>query len=318
MLQKIKKKILITIAAAAVIYLGFTIYADFNQVAQSFSEFNWALLPLLLLLSLANYFVRFWKWDYYLSILNVPLKKIDSLYIFFSGLIMSVTPGKFGEVLKSYMIKEINNTPISKTAPIIFVERITDSVSLMLIAVLGAYVYGYGEIYMIIIGLGFIILLAVISSRKISLWMIGHLEKISFLKNRVESIHTIYESSYSMLRPFPLFYMTAVSLIAWFFECLGYHLILINFGIDAGLFWASFSYAFATLIGAVTMLPGGLGATEGSLTFMLIQKGAAKDVAVASTFIVRVVTLWFAILVGIISVLFYQKRFGKLSLQEIK
>ena len=63
------------------------------------------------------------------------------------------------------------------------------------------------------------------------------------------------------------------------------------------------------------MLPGGLGVTEGSLTFMLIQENISKDVAVATTFIVRVVTFWFAVIVGIISVSFYQKRYGKLTIE---
>ncbi len=110
--------------------------------------------------------------------------------------------------------------------------------------------------------------------------------------------------------------MTLVSLISWLFECLGYHLILLNFGIEFGFFWASFSYAFATIIGALSMLPGGLGVTEGSLTYFLVNKGVANNVAVTTTFIVRVVTLWFAVLVGIVSVSFYQKRFGKITIDS--
>ena len=56
-----------------------------------------------------------------------------------SGLITSITPGKMGELLKSYLVKQIKNIPISKTAPIIFAERITDSTSLMVISIIGAY-----------------------------------------------------------------------------------------------------------------------------------------------------------------------------------
>jgi uncharacterized protein (TIRG00374 family) len=108
--------------------------------------------------------------------------------------------------------------------------------------------------------------------------------------------------------------MLLLSAVAWFFECLGYHIILTNFGAELGLFWASFSYAFATIVGAITMLPGGLGATEGSLTFLVMQEGFSKEIAVASTFIIRVVTLWFAVLIGIISVTLYQTKFGKISL----
>lgn len=65
------------------------------------------------------------------------------------------------------------------------------------------------------------------------------------------------------------------------------------------------------------MLPGGLGVTEGSLTFMLIRNNFPKDLAVASTFIVRVVTLWFALLVGILSVSIYQNRYGKITVETV-
>ena len=72
------------------------------------------------------------------------------------------------------------------------------------------------------------------------------------------------------------------------------------------------------IIGAISMLPGGLGVTEGSLTFMLVQKGVSNQYAVASTFIIRAVTLWFAVLIGVISVSIYQKRFGKIIIEPEK
>ena len=80
--------------------------------------------------------------------------------------------------------------------------------------------------------------------------------------------------------------------------------------------WPIFVYAFSTIAGAITMLPAGLGVTEGSLTYLLITRGIAKDTAVASTFIIRVVTLWFAIAVGIISLSFYQKKTGFINIEQ--
>lgn len=65
------------------------------------------------------------------------------------------------------------------------------------------------------------------------------------------------------------------------------------------------------------MIPGGLGVTEGSLTFLLIESGVTKNIAVASTFIFRVATLWFAIIVGVLSLVLYQKRTGKLNIEQI-
>ena len=317
MLKKLKKKILISLAIAGVLYLAFTIYADFDLVMKAFEEFNWLLFPLLLVLSLFNYFFRFIKWDYYLSVIKVKVNKLDSFSIFMSGLVMSVTPGKMGELLKSYLVKELNQTPVSKTFPIIFAERITDFISLLSLALIGAYVYNYGRGIVIGVSVFFVIVVVMISSKRIALPVLKLLEKSSFLQKHLSNIHSAYESSYQLLRPLPLLKMSILSLGSWFFECLGYYIILINFGLDVSLLWATFVYCFATIVGAITMLPGGLGITEGSLTFLIIQKGSPKEIAVASTFIVRVVTLWFAVLVGVISVTLYQRRFGKITLESI-
>ncbi len=317
MLKKIKRNIFISIGVAGLLYLAFSIYANLDNVISSFEKFNWLLLPLLLLLSLANYYFRFLKWDYYLSVLKVEVKKIDSFSIFMSGLIMSVTPGKMGELLKSYLVKEVTKTPISKTFPIIFAERITDFISLIIITLIGAYVFNFGREIVIGVGVFFILVLIIISNKRIAFPIIKLLEKNKFLSKHLKSIHNAYESSYQMLKPLPLINMTLLSLVAWSFECLGYHIILINLGIKVSYLWAAFSYGFSTIVGAITMLPGGLGVTEGSLTFMLIRNNFPKDLAVASTFIVRIVTLWFSVLVGILSVSFYQKRFGKITLETV-
>jgi uncharacterized protein (TIRG00374 family) len=317
MLKKLKQRVLVSIVIAGVVYLGFTIYADFAQVVNAFSRFNWLLLPLLLLLSFLNYFTRFLKWDYYLSLVRVKINKFDSLSIFLSGLIMSVTPAKLGEVLKSVLVKEVTGEPISKTAPIIVAERITDFLSLLIISIVGAYLFEYGGKVTIIIAVFFIMLILIISNKKIALPIINFSEKIPFIKKYILNIHSAYESSYQLLKPKPLILMTLLSLISWGFECLGYYIILLNFDVNFGFLWASFSYGFSTIVGAISMLPGGLGLTEGSLTFLLVQKGVPMDISVTTTFIIRVVTLWFAVFVGIISVTFYQKRFEKIKVESV-
>jgi uncharacterized protein (TIRG00374 family) len=317
LLKKLKQKVIISIALAGALYLTFTIYADFTNVINAFRKFNLLLLPVLLLLSFLNYFTRFIKWDYYLSVVNVKMKKLDSLSTFMSGLIMSVTPAKLGEVLKSVLVKEITGEPISKTAPIIFAERITDFLSLLLIAIVGAYVFDYGGNITLIVAAFFVILIIIISNKKIALPIINFSERIPLIKKYIHNIHSAYESSYQLLKMKPLIMMTLLSLVSWGFECWGYYIILVNFGVDFGLLWASFSYSFSTIVGAISMLPGGLGLTEGSLTFLLVQKKIPADISVATTFIVRVVTLWFAVLVGIVSLTIYQKRFGKIKIDSI-
>ena len=316
MLKKLKQKVIVSIVIAGVLYLAFTIYADFTNVVDAFKKFNLLLLPVLLLLSFLNYFTRFLKWDYYLAIVKVKMKKLDSLSTFMSGLIMSVTPAKLGEVLKSVLVKEITGEPISKTAPIILAERITDFLSLLLIAIVGAFVFDYGGNLTIIVAAFFVLIIFIISNKKIALPIINFSERIPLIKKYIHNIHSAYESSYQLLKLKPLFLMTLLSLVSWGFECWGYYIVLLNFNVDFGILWASFSYSFSTIVGAISMLPGGLGLTEGSLTFLLVQKKVPVDISVATTFIIRVVTLWFAVLVGIVSLTLYQKRFGKLKIES--
>ena len=292
------------------------VYADYEKVISSFNNFNWHLLPILLALSFGNYISRFFKWEYYLKIIDVQLHKIDSLSIFMSGLIMSVTPGKMGELLKSYLVKQVNGTSISKTAPIVFAERATDFLSLTILALAGAYFYNYGKNIILIIGVIITAGLIIISNKKLFYKIISTFSNIGFISKHIVKIKTAYESSSKLLSLTPLLLMTLLSIVSWGFECFGYYLILTNFEIEIDVLWAFFSYSFATIVGALSMMPGGLGVTEGSLTLMLVQKGLSEHNAFAATFIVRAVTLWFAVLVGAISVLFYQKRFGKIIIES--
>ena len=313
MLEKLKQRTLISIAFAGILYLAITIYIDFNLLIESFKKFDLLLLPVLLLLSLLNYFARFYKWDYYLSILKIDLSKKDSLLIFMSGLLMSVTPGKIGELLKAYLVKTVNKTPASITAPIIFAERATDFLSLTILALFGAYIYDYGRNAALIITIIILIGIFILTNRKVFDSLMIVLSKIKFVHKRIESIEQLYHSTYTLLKIKPLLIAVGISVLSWGFECFGYYLVINNFVNTIGVSWSFFSYSFSTIVGAVSMLPGGLGVTEGSFLLMLTSKGLSASDAAATTFITRVVTLWFAVLVGIVAVFFFQKKFGKIN-----
>jgi uncharacterized protein (TIRG00374 family) len=48
----------------------------------------------------------------------------------------------------------------------------------------------------------------------------------------------------------------------------------------------------------VSMLPGGLGVAEGSLTGLLVALGTALPEAAAATLLIRAATLWLAVALG--------------------
>ena len=315
MFSKYKKKILISVAFGALVFLAFSIYADFDKLMKTFQEFNWMYLPLILALTFANFVIRFYKWEYYRNILNIVLTRKTSFLIFMSTFVMSVTPAKMGELLKSYLVREENGTPISKSAPIILAERLTDFISMVLLCIAGSFVFDYGQAIIIGVGIFFLGGVVIISSRTISLKIISVLENIKIFSKFAHEFHEAYESIYVLVKFKPLVIATLMSAVAWFCECLGLYIILKVYSqfshVDVSIFSAIFIYGFSTIIGSIAMLPGGLGVTEASLTGLMVLLNIPKDVSVASTFIIRVSTLWFAVLVGVISVYFYQKHSHK-------
>lgn len=297
---------------AAAVYLALSIYANINELLSAFGEFNWLMFPAVLILSLCNYVSRFFKWDYYTKVLDIKIERKLSFVMFLSSFIMAITPGKVGEVFKSYLLKEQNGTSISRSAPIVLAERITDFLSLILLSMIGALMFGYETKLIVITGVFFVVLIMLISSKKISYGLIGFFERFNFFSKFSHKIHTAYDSIYQMVRFKELIVTLVLSLVAWFFECMGFYIVINSFDIDSlvhiNIFAATFIYGFATIAGAVTMLPGGLGATEASIAFLLVSlQNVSENVAVAGTLIIRVATLWFAVLVGIVSILFYQK-----------
>ncbi len=70
-------------------------------------------------------------------------------------------------------------------------------------------------------------------------------------------------------------------------------------GADIGLWKAVAIFVFATLAGGLTGAPGGVGGAEAAMIALLTLDGVPLDAAVAATAIIRLTTLWFALLLGL-------------------
>ena len=92
-----------------------------------------------------NYLVRFGRWELYLKRAGIALPRKESFYIFMSGLVMTVTPGKMGELIKSYLLKESRQVPLTRSGPIVLAERFTDLLAVYLLTLLGGISFAFGS-----------------------------------------------------------------------------------------------------------------------------------------------------------------------------
>ena len=63
-------------------------------------------------------------------------------------------------------------------------------------------------------------------------------------------------------------------------------------------------------MGAVSALPGGLGAADASIGgLLIILLDLSKEMSVAATLLIRLCTLWFGVGIGLVALFLYRKRF---------
>jgi uncharacterized protein (TIRG00374 family) len=133
----------------------------------------------------------------------------------------------------------------------------------------------------------------------------------------VPRLREAYESLHTLTRPYTLLYATALSTLAWGLEVVGLGVILMGFeGVTLGWEATSFAYSASTIVGALAMMPGGLGVTEAGMTGLLSALGdeaMTPAVATAATMLVRLATLWWAVLIGLLAFGVYRRRVAPAS-----
>lgn len=315
-LGNLRTKLLVSLALGIAVVFGLTIYADLSKILDALGRFKWEYVPVILGLTLLNYLLRFVKWHYYLRLIGAGHVSIpDSFLMFFSGLSMVMTPGKVGEWLKSYLLREIGGVPVGRSAPIVVAERLTDGVAMLILASGGLVVFKLGwEVLLFVFCLAAAIV-ALSQHRSLALRCLSLAERIPVLASRMHHLHDFYESSYTLFHGKNLALAIALGFVSWSGECVAFYFVLTGLGVDGGpmlLVTASFILAAATLAGSVFLLPGGLGVAEGGITGLAqLLIGMPKDVAAVAALLIRFCTLWFGVSLGLIAILIIGKRIGR-------
>lgn len=102
-----------------------------------------------------------------------------------------------------------------------------------------------------------------------------------------------------------------VGILTWFSEAYAFWLVFKGLGVHISIVEATFIYTFATLVGALSMLPGGLVTTEGSMVGLLTILNLIRATSSAATLLIRICTLWLAVMVGLIALYIYRKNISK-------
>ena len=281
------------------VFVALAGYGDFGGTVDKIRDLPVLYLFAALGLASANFLLRFLRWAFYLKVLKIDAPAGISALVFLSGLAMSITPGKAGELVKCYLLNSRTGAPVSRSAPVVVMERLTDVISVIILGLTGFALLPMPVVVVLAVALVVSVagLLFAVSRQA------SRLAGLPILSRWSELLRDSQEGFKELAAPRVMAAGVAMGVVAWFAEGLALWLILKGIGSDIPLVRALPIYAAATLVGAVTALPGGLVGTEGSMLALLQQSGLTRAGASAGTVLVRLVTLWFAVAVGLAALL---------------
>ncbi len=280
-------------------------------------------------LCLVSYGLRGWRWRVWMAHAGRPLSVTEGLRLYLAGYALTPTPGNVGEAARGlWLVRQ----PLSMPAGLALfaAERLADLLGLVLMALpaalwLSAAVLGWTPAngWQGSLNLSGLIgqpamggrtsegaVLAVLAALALAAgavwWLNARLGRFAFWRKLQASL---LKPAWQSLSHRPALWL-ALTLLAWGAQGLAVALLCAQAGLDVFAWLAAGLYALAMVGGALSALPAGLGGTEVLLAALLGGQGASAAAAVAVTLLVRLLTLWLAVGLGL-AALFYSAAFRK-------
>lgn len=289
--------------ASLLLYALFILYGDSKKISDAAMHFKWGLIPFLLVLTLCNYIVRAFRFYLYLKEIGIHMSFPQAFAVFMSGLSMTVTPGKSGEIIKAYFIKKSHGNRFSEVIPILVTERLTDGIAMIFLALAGIFLVKNSFLFFtfaVIFTFGFIIAMRL---QRYIMNFVFFLEKKFPRFKLIEFFAVFFHNAQKLLTFRNLSIGIWLGMIAWAFEGYSLYVIVHEFlPVDflRGVAISFFIFSFSSIAGFFVFIPGGIGVAEGSISYFLTQFFTMPvATAIFTTLLFRFITLWFGVLLGL-------------------
>ena len=225
--------------------------------------------------------LRFLRWHYLLRVWRIKIPIRESLIIFLSGLVMIVTPLYIGEITKAFLLKNRYGAKLRETLSLVILERLWDVTAVLFLFVLTSFVTLQQLAFIVVI-------------------VISLVSTILIIRRYVTS-----PALMRLFHPSPLLICFLISLASWTFASGTLYAVA---ELNLTIIQSIQLYSSSTLLGALSLVPAGLGVTGSTMIYQLQEAGLPTQKAVAAVIVLRSLTVWASIIVGCLS-LYYGARY---------
>ena len=186
-----------------------------------------------------------------------------------------------------------------------FCERFTDLLSVLFLISFGLFSAIQGQWAIATVGLAQLIIVLILQRPNLlKKRIIKPLGRWSRLRAIIRKIEALIDSISTLLDPKILVGSVLLGSLSWVFEGIALYWLFQCLGAEAiSLYQAVMILAASDLIGAISFLPGGIGGAEATIISLSIFYGAGQTEAITATFLIRFLTLWFGVWLGILAML---------------
>ncbi|MBU5557668.1 MAG: flippase-like domain-containing protein, partial [Candidatus Aenigmarchaeota archaeon] len=214
------KNIVTFVLLAISVFALLIFFGNYSEIYQALLMIRVDVIALILVLTLMNYFLRYLKWNYFLRTLDIHIPFSSSMLIFLSGLSMAITPGKVGEVMKSYLLKQMYRIKIRRSLMVVVSERLTDVFGLAALCLIGLGTFWSQSYFLIVIFALIFASIFVFTDRTIFFKLCDLSKHIPLVRKHTATLKEMYGPSRKLFSFKSVLIGTGVSMISWFFVCI--------------------------------------------------------------------------------------------------
>lgn len=281
------KRLYLWLALCFVFHIAWKHSSDFSRAIEYLQSLS--VSPVVLCFGLAgfSYSCRSLRWLEYIRLTERQASISRHVTIYLSGFAFTVSPGKAGELMRGTHLNELG-VEFQYTFLSFVSERLLD---VLVVVFLGTY-FLIQHLNTVFILLSVTILL----SPFIVAPALNLLLNVVLIKRWLEPIKVL-----SHLWRMPVILKSQLfTLLAWIAQGLILYLMLLNLGVVITIPMAISIYSLSLLIGAASLIPSGIGATEAGMVWLLTQTGVDSHIAIIASLVTRMLTIWPAMIIGLI------------------
>ena len=293
---------LIGFALLTLLYISALVYIDRDNHVFEHGVSLTQILPLVALFALASFLLRYLRWRWLLARRKCRVPWVVGFLSYLSGFALTASPGKVGELLRLRYFGKMGVPADQMIACFVF-ERTADLIVVLLLSAGLGFVPGAALAFAFV---ALVIAAVIVLSRTTALWvaLAARLRKAEWhdLAKMLLALANGLAGAVSFLTPREFTVAMVLGFAAWTIQSLGCVYLLSKLGIAIPPLAAFSLYPLALLIGAASLLPGGIGTTEVAIVLFLRSFGVPLGSAALAAVGMRISTLWFATALGFMAV----------------